>query len=194
MIQYLSCSDTVIFSTVNCPNIPGRFCGTYRGLEGVWLNTISDVTDRVELSTCASDFDTKIQVFEESFSTCVGGDDDSCCNDDDDCGNQSEFTFEKVETETYIFHIIGYGTNEGTFTLKVGCSCIPDTSLEPSNDSSNACFVTEELSCFETVTDFTVNCPNIPGRYFGTNPGLGCVVLFFISGVTARVELSTCGS
>ena len=122
----------------------------------------------------------KIQVFEERFSTCVGEDDDSCCNDDDDCGNQSKFTFEAVETETYIVHITGYGTNEWTFTLKVGLSCIPDTSLEPSNDSSTACFMTEELSCFETVTDSTVNCPNIPSRYCGTNPGLGGVVLFYL--------------
>ena len=99
-----------------------------------------------------------------------------------------------MKTETYIVHITGYGTNEWTFILNVGCSDIPDTSLEPSNDSLNDCSMPVELSCEDTVEDSTVNCPNIPSRYCGTSPGLGPVKVFFISGVAARVRLLTCGS
>ena len=58
--------------------------------------------------------------FEETFLNCVGGDDDSC-------GKQSEFTFEAVETESYIFLITGYGTYEVSFQLSVGCSPVPGT-------------------------------------------------------------------
>ena len=47
--------------------------------------------------------------------------------DDDSCGKQSEFTFEVVETESYIVLITGYGTYEGSFQLSMGCSPIPGT-------------------------------------------------------------------
>ena len=49
-------------------------------------------------------------------------------------------------------------------------------------------------SCVDTVEYSTVNCPNIPSTYCGPNPVMGPVKVFFISGVTARVKLSTCSS
>ena len=67
MIQELSCSHTVIVSTVNCTNISGRFYGTDQGCEwgryhrlvGWWRFTIPGVTDTVEILTFSSGLNKK---------------------------------------------------------------------------------------------------------------------------------------
>ena len=90
----------------------------YPGRSGGSLYTISVVGHKLAmLLTCndETDFDTKIQVFQDSFvGTCVAGN-----GGDHVCGIWSHVTFNAMETETYIFHVTVYEYSEGKFALPV---------------------------------------------------------------------------
>ena len=91
--------------------------------DGVWFYSIIGVHDRVTFFLCGEEnirenMDTIIQVFQDSFEViCVGENDDiySCTND------RSLIVFDAVETEKYIFLVVGYSGSEGTFKLSVEC-------------------------------------------------------------------------
>ena len=127
--QELRCSDTVTASTVNCPTVGGRDCGTIALLGGVWIYFISDIDARVTASLCGglnlSYFYTIIEVYQDSVEgVCVGSNDDhSSCT-----SYQSFIKFDAVEREKYIVLVTGYDGSEGTFTLLVEC-------YQPSLDS-----------------------------------------------------------
>ena len=122
-VQELKCSDTVTDSSVDIPNIVDAcYCGTSPGLSGGLLYTISDVVGHklATLLTCnyETDFDTKIQVFQDSIlGLCVAGN-----GGDHNCGLRSCDTFNTVDTETYIVHVTVYEYSEGKFTLSVECA------------------------------------------------------------------------
>jgi len=127
------------------------------------------------------------------------------------------YTFDAVEAEKYIILVKSYYGTEVTFTLSFDCdqtslepSKEPSTSLQPSNSAepskepsgepssvpslsvspSESC--TQELRCSDTVEASTVNCPPV-GDTECEGVLNGGVWLYSISGVDARVTVSTCG-
>merc|ERR1739841_127706 len=91
----ITCGDTLTDSTVDEE-------------EGKWYR-LAEVTGKVTLNTCGSDFDTMLDVYRELVNDYVGGNDDSC-------GLQSLVEIEAEEGVDYKVHVHGYGS-EGTYVL-----------------------------------------------------------------------------
>ena len=86
-----------------------------------------------------------------------------------------------VDKKTYIFHVTGFGNQEGKFTLSVYCEGV----RRPS--------VPQELKCLESVTNTTIGVPNVKkAGYFGVTHSTSCVLLYSLSNITGEVKLSTC--
>ena len=130
--QELRCSDTVTYSTINCPTGGDTECGWLLNKGGVWLYSISDVDARVTVSLCDGEpkkwFDTIFEVYQDSVEgMCVGMNDDHyfCFN------NQLSLrTFDAVETDKYIVLVAGYAGSERTFTVRdstFNCRTVGDT-------------------------------------------------------------------
>ena len=94
----------------------------YPGRSGGLLYTISDVVVHISATflTCnyETDFDKKNHVFQDSIvGKCVAG--NGCYNN---CSFKSCVTFNAVETETYIVHVMVYEYSDVKFTLLVECA------------------------------------------------------------------------
>ena len=104
-------------STVSATVDNVGYCGTHNTAAGVWY-TVTGISGPITVDTCnASDFDTKISVFQGSCGglTCVdGNDDDSSCNFN---GLHSSVTWTATASETYYVLVHGFGSNTGEFGL-----------------------------------------------------------------------------
>ena len=109
-------------STVSATVDNVGFCGTDITAPGVWY-TVSGITGPITVDTCnASDFDTKISVFQGSCGglTCVdGNDDDSSCSLN---GFHSSVTWTATASEQYFVLVHGFDSETGEFGLNMGFS------------------------------------------------------------------------
>jgi M6 family metalloprotease-like protein len=101
------------------------------GENTVWYNWTAPSSGQVTMETCTSSFDTTLAAYTGSaLSTLgqVGSDDDSC---DTPNANGSRLSFNATAGTTYRIAVGGFNHSgaysEGTFTLKVSGTIVPDT-------------------------------------------------------------------
>jgi hypothetical protein len=119
-----NCSTATLIS--GCTSVQGNtafatgdgltsFCGTSVSAtsQGVWYRFVGD-GNPVEVNTCGSNFDTKIQVLTGPCNslTCIGGNDDSC-------SSQSRVNFSSNFGQTYYIYVYPYSNPGGPFTLNL---------------------------------------------------------------------------
>lgn len=93
----------------------------------VWFKYTPAVDETVDISTCGSDFDTTLSVFD----SCGGASLD--CNNEGGCGPSGAsrlFCFAMTAGQEYFIRIAGYGGAEGNYKLQLS----PSTCTPPPND------------------------------------------------------------
>lgn len=89
-VASLACGSVVSGTTANAPvETQAATCGTSTGAGGKKWHTLVGVMGSVTVKTCgtATSYDSKLGVYSDNTSVCVGGNDDGC-------GLQSSVTFD----------------------------------------------------------------------------------------------------
>eukprot|EP00300_Choanocystis_sp_HF-7_P033195 c45493_g1_i1.p1 GENE.c45493_g1_i1~~c45493_g1_i1.p1 ORF type:complete len:538 (+),score=105.38 c45493_g1_i1:85-1614(+) len=132
----IACGSVVSGSTRNAPNTVGNPAGD------VSFNlVVGSVATSVTLSTCGSNFDTFLRVFDQS-NTQISANDDSTCNGQNSLQSNLALT---LNPGTYKVVVDGFGSSTGDFRLTTSCS----------------------LACGGRASGSTVRVPNTVGNTAG---------------------------
>jgi Leucine-rich repeat (LRR) protein len=85
-------------------------CGENLDIADVWYWYTSPTPRTLTISTCGSDFDTTLAIFDA-----CGGTQIACA--DDNCDDQEEITFDAVVGQKYYFRISGFGGDTGFYRI-----------------------------------------------------------------------------
>ena len=140
------CDQTYSGSIVNATETdnPEGTCGTSSQTPGVWFGFIGN-GDRITLSLCASNYNTKLMVYEGNCNalTCVAGNNNSA-----DCTfNRSKLSFNTSTGTNYFVFVTGSNGVTGNYVLEVSCE---DACQEPVNDNcanATTLAVSEQGTC-----------------------------------------------
>ena len=165
------------FSTLQAtsnPNGPAEclFSGSSAINFDAWFSYVAPNSGNVRISTCGSNFDTKIA----AYSACPGSTPNTAiaCNDDFDCDNnaatndlQSQASFTAVAGQTYYLRIGGFNTAQGTVALSIagpnalGACCELTTCSLKTSSSCSGTFYGVDSSCTTGLCALSYdNCAN----------------------------------
>jgi hypothetical protein len=172
--------------TTNATDDTGLPCsGTIS--KGIWFSYTPTLTGTGIVDTCASTFDTKIQIFNSSM-TSLGCNDDACGT----IGRQSSFSFACTAGQTYYICGGGYGGASGQLQIRAHSVCA--SSAVPANDTCAGAYTLYDSPFYtgeNTVcaSDDTVpNCAAVgPIIYKG-------VWFNYTPTVNGNATVDTCGS
>lgn len=146
----LDCNTTIFGGTTGVPN-DNATSGAGTCVETVgtggqqWyaFTPSGDATVSITTDGAATDFDSKIHVYEGSCGalTCVTGDDDG------GTGVTSLVNFAAVGGTTYLVRIGGFGAFEGTFELTVTCAFAADGCTDSAACNFNPAATNDDGSC-----------------------------------------------
>jgi Trypsin-like peptidase domain len=168
--------------TTNATDDTGLTCSSSGTIyKGIWFSYTPTLTGTGIVDTCASTFDTKIEIFNSSM-TSLG------CNDDS-CGLQSSFSFACTAGQTYYICAGGYGGASGQLQIRAHSVCA--SSAVPSNDqcagawalSDSPFYTYESTVCATDDTGLTCLGTAYKGVWFTYTPQ-----------VTGNATVDTCGS
>ncbi len=129
----IACGGTATGSTVNA-TIDGPGMGCTEGISGpdVWYTIVGTGGD-ITASLCASDFDTRIDIY-----TGPCGDQSCIDGNDDFCGLQSQITWSSTLGVTYYIRVHGFDGAVGNYTLNITCPSTVELTC-PTNTTVAAC-------------------------------------------------------
>ena len=154
----IGCGSTAAGSTVGLANFLGLTSGKARYI------FCPNQTVSAKISTCGSNFDTRLQV--------QGAGVDVDCDDCGDCGLQVETTLTFVQNECYEIFIDGFA--DGDYVLSINCTDVSTNTIT--------------VECGSAVTGTTFRLPSLRGANVGVQPHSFC------PNQTVSAHISTCGS
>ena len=157
----VACGIPVYGSTEGLPDTMGGPSGEAR------FSFCPNLTGRVKISTCGSDFDTWLHVKSPIV--------DVNCDDCGDCAPQTELSVDVLADECYDIFVEGFQESEGDFVLSLTCSTATTTTV------MNAL-----VPCGSPVSGSTVGLPDTLGFRGGEAHWSFC------PNSTGRVKISTC--
>jgi hypothetical protein len=111
-------------------------CGTSTAAihNDVWYTWVAECSRNAQVSTCGSDFDTKVAVYAGG---CPTAPDTAIACNDDSCGYQSVVNFTAVAGHQYLIRVGGYGAATGRGTVTIGCTCPADFNQDGGVDGAD---------------------------------------------------------
>ena len=204
------------FSTINAttdgPEEGGACLGSGDGHinKDVWFRvTTGDCAGDMTITTCGSNFDTKLAIYPDSCPTAVGT--LIACNDDYNCdgiaGNelQSGITFAAAANTSYLVRVGGYTTSggitaegSGTINATFPVCAPPPPPPPPAHDlCADAEWIADGVpynGSTELAGNFTADGVTIPGTLCGSSGASEDVWFKYKPTTSGTVLLSTCGS
>ena len=184
----LACGQTLTGNTMDATDDvhPAAACEDdspdYGLIKGVWYTITPASSGDMTISTCGSEFDTYVRVYEgsdcDNLTECMGYSDDGAGCDD----SGSELTFAAEANTTYYILMGGYNDDDfGTFTITASCVVVVD-SIEVSTQGGVAAAITTdggtlqmEAAVFPATVDQSVTWSIVPGTGAATISGTGLV-------------------
>jgi hypothetical protein len=185
----VECGQTYNGSIVNATELgnPEGQCGTSSITPGVWFSH-TGTGDRITLSLCASNYNTRLMVFEGSCEayTCVAGNDNSA-----DCSfNRSKLSFNTSLDVSYLIFVSGAEAVSANYVLNVSCNA---PCQEPENDDcANATSLTiaPQTECNATAGSNICADLAMQANECETNLGIADVWYSFNSGNLTSVIMT----
>ncbi len=184
----LTCGQTLTGNTADATDdlLPAAACEDdspdYGLIRGVWYTITPASSGDVNITTCGSDFDTYVRVYEgddcDNLTECMGYSDDGASCDD----SGSDITFAAEANTTYYILMGGYNDDDfGTFTITANCVVVVDSVVVSTQGGVAAAITTDggtlqmEADVFPATVDQSVTWSIVPGTGAATISGTGLV-------------------
>lgn len=144
-----TCDAAFNYGAVNDP----AQTGSIASYEAVWYYvTLTEMLANVNFSLCASDFDTKIEIWDDCE------DADYIYYNDDECGSQSQVIAETLDAGTYYVKVYGYSSASGNYELEItGSNCETPTNVDATDILSDAATISWTTGLTETAWNLKVS-------------------------------------